>query len=66
MNVEIDLKKIISFIAVGAFGLFSWLLLTTYQQAITLKEIETEVKFISKNVGKNSGKIVYLKGEAKK
>ncbi len=66
MNIELDLKKIISFIAVGTFGLFSWLLLTTYQQAITLKEIETEVKFISKNVGKNSGKIVYLKGEVKK
>jgi len=66
MNIEFDLKKIISFIAVGTFGLFSWLLLTTYQQAITLKEIETEVKFISKNVVKNSGKIVYLKGEVKK
>ena len=66
MNIEFDLKKIISFIEVGDFGLFSWLLLTTYQQAITLKEIETEVKFISKNVGKNSGKIVYLKGEVKK
>ena len=63
MQINFDLKKIISFLAIATFGLFSWLVTTTYNQALTLKEMETELKFISKNVGKISGKVVYLKGQ---
>ena len=63
MQINFDVKKIISFFAIAAFGLFSWLVTTTYNQALTLKEMESELKFISKNVGKISGKVVYLKGK---